>query len=465
MTTAVGVLDVAGPDRDRHASVWRLRSISFEIVAEGMVASAGPGETPWRAVLAVEGVDTSDGRFIEPDGLDWRDLPLSLGYQDTIPDGHNGHAGAVMSGRMDEIMRDDQHFIRAEGAFTADAEGQKAAAAVAAQKVRGVSVDVAAVETREELNIDSTTGEVLSARLVLVKGTIMGAIVTPHQAFEQATIETTGPMVPMMAMAASAGDPLPPVDAGGKIVLSRFAQPLLSGPTPLTVLPPDSYGVREVFGHVALWGQCHIGYQHTCKTAQPSASGYAYFHVGAIELDDGTDLPVGRLTVGGNHAGMRLNADQARKWYDDMTMVAAFIRCGEDEYGIWAHGILRFDITDDEIMLIKAGVPSVDCRTCNGNLDLVGVHQVSTPGFPIPRSLVASAEIVDGEVVALIASGVPRDLRCEDDRGEVADRLALLEDSYDARGEEIASLIEEVASLRSTVNALARFSSAPISLR
>lgn len=460
----VAVLDRSGTDAPR-APIIRLSSISFEIVADGLVASAGPGETPWRAVLAVEGVETGDARFIDVNALTWRTLPLSMGYQDTIPDGFNGHAGAVMSGRIDEIHRDtrsaDVAYINAEGVFTADEEGRKAADGVRSRKIRGVSVDVAAVESREDLTIDGESGEVLSARLVLVSGEIMGAIVTPHPAFAESTIEVTGDTV----SGDGTGDALPLAAGAGlasntKYGLDRFTDPILLQATPLTVTEPDEYGVREVYGHAALWGQCHVGFSDRCVTPPPSPSNYKWFHVGAFRLDDGTDLPVGRLTVGGSHAGIRLNTQEAMRHYDDLTMVAAFVRAGEDQYGIWVHGVMREDITEGELRLIQSGAPSGDWRTPEGTRDMIAVHQVGTPGFPVPRALAASARFVEGEMVALIASGVPRDLRCADDEDEdeVDVRFSRLEDLIDAQAETIAALTAKV-------DGLARFAVPPLSIR
>ena len=455
MASIAAVLDRSGsPD---PPAVLRLRSVSFEIVAEGLVASAGAGETPWRAVLAVEGVETGDGRFIDVGALEWRDLPLTLGYQDTIPDGFNGHAGAVASGRIDAITRrpdGDIAYMDSEGVFTADEEGRKAAQAVYDKKIRGVSIDVSAVESREDLTIDTETGEVLSARLVLSRGKIMGAIVTAHQAFEEAII--TVDSAPL-ALAASGAEVLPPIDAGGVFTEARFAPVPFAAPQPLLVTPADSYGVREVLGHIALWGACHTGHPDRCRTPPNSSTDYKWFHTGSVTLDDGTDLPVGRLTVGGTHAPLRMNAQEAMRHYDDLTMLAAFVRAGEDEYGIWIHGVLRSDIGDDEVRIIQAGVPSGDWRPIGGNLEMIGVHQVGTPGFPVPRALVASASYHEGELTALIASGVPRALDCGDDE-DVTDRFGRMED-------EIAELREENAAIRQTLAAIVRWTEVPVSIR
>lgn len=56
-------------------------------------------------VIIVEGMDTADGRFIEPGALGHRALPLPILAQTRNPDGGDGHAGAEVIGRLDELER------------------------------------------------------------------------------------------------------------------------------------------------------------------------------------------------------------------------------------------------------------------------------------------------------------------------------------------------------------------------
>jgi len=436
-----------------------LRVLSFELVPAGVVASAQPGETPWRAVLAVEDTDTGDGRFIVQGALTWRDLPLTLSFQDVIPEGMNPHGGAVAAGRIDSITRDGT-VINAEGAFTADASGALAAEAVRTQKVRGVSVDLDMISSEWTYELDTTTGEVISERLTLTEGRIMGAIITPYPAFAEAMIEVTGDAIPAEPVAAAAP---PAVEEVTHDVLPPrwyLSDPDLDALTPLTITEPDDHGYRRVFGHIAPRNQCHVGYPNECLTPPPSLSGYAFFHTGTLETDEGS-VNVGRLTFGGLHANPTgITWREAQRHYEDVCTVGADIVIGEDEFGVWCSGVMRDVLTADQVRMFTNACPSGDWRDVrqDGTLELIGVHQVATPGFPVPRALAASAVMQAGVMVALIAAGVPRDGSCDEEEpaslGEVLRaygiRIAMLE-------ADSAEQHSEIARLSAVVSAHSRF--------
>ena len=432
-----------------------LRVLSFEIVPAGIVASAGPGETPWRAVLVVEGTDTGDGRFIEQDALTWRDLPLTLSYQDTIPDGYNPHGGAVAAGRIDAITRAGA-VINAEGAFTSDAEGLAAAEAVRTQKVRGVSVDLDMISSEWTYEVDPDTGDLISERMTVTEGRIMGAIITPYPAFAEAMIEVTGDAVAADAVAASAAE-VPAQTEGLVLPRAHFTNPDLDALAPLTITEPDDNGFRRVFGHIAPRNQCHVGYPNECLTPPESLSGYSFFTTGTVETTEGS-IPVGRLTFGGLHANPSgITWREAQRHYEDVCTVGADVIAGEDEFGIWISGTMRDVLSDDQVRMFTNACPSGDWRDVrqDGTLELIGVHQVATPGFPVPRALVASAVMQAGHIVSLIAAGVPRDGHC----GEPA----IPETAYGARIEALerafAEQQGEIARLSAVVSAHSRFAS------
>ena len=102
----------------------------------------------------------------------------------------------------------------------------------------------------------------------------------------------------------------------------------------------------RVYGHLAAWGTCHIGYGGQCVQPPSSSNAYKYFHSGTVETGDGP-LPVGVLTLGTGHAPIRRDVD--------------------------------------------------------GAMELVAALAVNVPGFPVPRTeqLVAA-----GGVGALVAAGV-----------------------------------------------------------
>ncbi len=131
-----------------------------------------------------------------------------------------------------------------------------------------------------------------------------------------------------------------------------------------------------------------------------SRSKYAYFHTGTLRTAEGSDIPVGQLTLAGGHAGLEASAEEAVRHYDDTASAFADVHAGEDAYGIWVSGALRPGTTPEQIRAARASAPSGDWRPIKGHLELVAVCQVNVPGFPIARARVAS-----GSVMALVAAG------------------------------------------------------------
>jgi hypothetical protein len=176
-----------------------------------------------------------------------------------------------------------------------------------------------------------------------------------------------------------------------------FANPNLTGPTPLTVTEDG-----RVFGHLATWGTCHIGIPGTCVEAPPSPSAYAYYRTGVVMTDEG-EVPVDSITMDTGHAPLGANARVAASHYDHSGAVVADLAAGEDAFGIWVAGALRPGLSAARIDAIRAGALSGDWREIRGHLELVAALLVNVPGFPIPRmGLAASAGIQS----ALVAAGL-----------------------------------------------------------
>jgi hypothetical protein len=180
-----------------------------------------------------------------------------------------------------------------------------------------------------------------------------------------------------------------------------FDDPELDEPTALTVTRDG-----QVYGHAALWDSCHTGYQGRCVTPPRSRSGYSHFHLGLIETAEGVQLPVGKITLAAGHASTSygVSEEQARAHYDDSGTVAAFVRAGEDEHGIWLAGAVRSDLPAERLRDLRANPISGDWR----GGELIAFHAVPTPGFPVPRAAVRLAASAAEEPLALVAStGLP----------------------------------------------------------
>jgi hypothetical protein len=163
---------------------------------------------------------------------------------------------------------------------------------------------------------------------------------------------------------------------------------------PLTITPEG-----RVFGHIAAWDVCHTGYENTCVKTPKSNANYAHFKRSGqtVLCDDGSETTVGTLTYVDGHADQNASASMAMAHYDNIASAWAHVNIGEDEYGIWVTGAVLPDVDELALRRIKGSAPSGDWRLLGGNLELVGVHSVNQPGFPV--SMVA-----DGRA-SLVAAG------------------------------------------------------------
>lgn len=191
------------------------------------------------------------------------------------------------------------------------------------------------------------------------------------------------------ALLASGAPLAPPVE--------WFGNPELAGATPLTI---DDDG--RVYGHLATWDTCHIGYPASqCQAPPRSPSGYANFHVGEVKCSDGRLLPVGSLVLGTRHADISATYAAAMTHYSDSGHAVAVVRAGEDNFGIWVAGALVPDVDETKIATLRRSPLSGDWRVVNGQRDLAAALAVNVPGFPVRRERVEA-----GQTVALVAAGV-----------------------------------------------------------
>ncbi len=142
----------------------------------------------WSGTIAVEGVQTGDGRVIADGALYWEELPVPLRW---APEDEGGHCGAVVVGMIDQIERRDGGVIWGAGTID-DAppgdenmpnHGAEAARLMAEGVLKGVSIDPD------------------DWQVVVIDTTVTEADVAEAEA-------------ELMAILAAAGDPDPGPDAG-----------------------------------------------------------------------------------------------------------------------------------------------------------------------------------------------------------------------------------------------------------
>lgn len=387
----------------------------------------------WEGILSLEGAGTSDGRWFESGAWSWRELPLTLMAQTVTADGHDG---AEVAGRIDDMWKltveeakeagyeldgevpEDAVLVMGTGEFDSGEFGRETARLVTERTLRGVSVDFAVHKAGLR---DPKSGKIIDEKeleledilfgdfqRVALEAEIMAATIVATPAFSSAGIAMVASgdqqTIPTQiwltsdALVASAGVAplLPPTD--------WFKDPALSGPTPLTITDDG-----RIYGHLALWDSCHVGFTNVCKAPPRSGANYAYFNTGEIETADGDHVSCGKLMFcrdGKKHAPLEYSAMQASRHYDDSTKIGGFIAAGDDSFGIWLAGATRHDLTDEEVQYLRANPPSGDWRPINrGPSELIAAFAVPVGGFPIPRSelrLVASGE--KEEIAAMILS-------------------------------------------------------------
>jgi hypothetical protein len=222
-----------------------------------------------------------------------------------------------------------------------------------------------------------------------------------------------------------------------------FDNPGLDAPTALTI---EDDG--RVFGHLALWGTCHVGMGDVCVTPPRSAAGYAYFSTGAVLTDAGR-VPVGQITMNTGHAGLSDDARAAAFHYDHTGSAVADVAVGEDEHGIWFAGAMR-DVTPEQARGLSCAALSGDWRSIRGNLELVAALAVNVPGFPVPRRALAAS---GGVQTSLVAAGMVEE-PVVDAVTAGADLVAAVADEIEARAAAKADRARRAEALAAEVRAL-----------
>jgi hypothetical protein len=199
-----------------------------------------------------------------------------------------------------------------------------------------------------------------------------------------------------------------------------FADPQLTGPTKLRVTDEG-----RVYGHIAQWDVPHAAMPDVYAPRDPHGGDYPRFHHHPVRCSDGTIVRTGPLATGG-HASTepQITAASAQAHYDRPEYIAADVVCGEDQYGIWVSGSLRYGVSPFQVMLLDRYDQSGDWR----NDELVASCVVSVPGFHVPHddNVIALAACAGpdrprlgssrprarrnsrGEIVALTAAGIVR---------------------------------------------------------
>lgn len=400
------------------------------------LAAAAPARADGRpfTITLTEGEDdngragvTVDGRVLVDGAINFdRTPPLPLmATADNLP----AHQGATLIGSIEQVTRNGPTIVGTGHLFASAADFVVPIESGALGRWSPDIGDVVAEFECTEMDDDGfCTGGVER----LLDGTLLGGTVVPFPALDSAFITLGG------GVTASAAAEVPPA--------AWFDDPALDGPTPLVVTDDG-----QVYGHLALWDTCHTGNPAMCVCPPSSSPGYPFFRTGCVHAagDDGTvEVSVGQLTVGGGHADLGLAPIPAAAHYDDAGAAVADVVAGEDAHGIWVAGAVRPSATPDQIRILRASSLSGDWRPLDDRLELVAVLAVNSPGFPVPRTLVAS-----GRPVALVAAGAAPLTRARLTRDPVESALRALSsrlDALEAQGRALEPIAASAARQRLT---------------
>lgn len=391
-----------------------------------LVSLVAAGDRPaasWSGPIGFENLATGDGRMIETNALSW-ETPVPLMW---APENNGGHQGAQVVGWITDIARGENGAIVGSGAFDLGSDiGREAFRQVKEGLTPGISMDLDDVsfEVRvkaellgigmEDMPMEPHEPEVdADGRVVVWESSSDDELmVTTSARIRGATLVATPAFADALVALEDADEEMPALVAAAAIVeeaeralvapvlppAAWFGAPDLDEPTPFTISDNG-----RVFGHIAAWGTCHIGYAGQCVTPPSSATNYSYFRTGEVMTEEGGFVAVGSLTIDTGHAGDKMGALPAISHYDNTGTTVAYVTVGEDKHGIWVAGTLRADATPEQVRALRAAPMSGDWRKVGAGMELVAVLGVNVPGFPIPRT---RALVAGGQMQSLVAAGM-----------------------------------------------------------
>jgi hypothetical protein len=375
--------------------------------------TADANGTALEGTIALEGVDTGDGRFIENGALTWDELPVPLVFDRAEMD----HSGATI-GTINEVERRKGGVIWARGALS-DSEDPETqllvlrAAELFAEGAVGVSVSLDDIEDNIPTDPEQEWPEVVRVKSARIRSV---AVVD-----EAAFIEAKMGLVASLRQVKTEWFSDPNFGNGSQSHHDDGGDDRLVWQEPERAEEEGQFGCPltitddgHIYGHAALWYRCHVGYMGTCVRPPKEPAAYKGFLTGDRT---GKGIPTGPLVFKTRHAPDHLSADVAAIHYDHTGHAPGDVTIGPDAYGIWVSGALRVDTTPAEIDILRASALSGDWRPVGNKHRLVGLLAVNAPGFRVARALAASG--------ALITVG-PGCSEC-DSQPSLEDRLATLE--------------------------------------
>lgn len=470
-------------------------------------------EYDFEGIACVEGVPTDDGRIMGEGSIGWRQLPLPLAFLDKIT---SQHQEGAFAGTIHAFER-RANAIWMFGTLADNEAGGKLRAILSDPKGAGrygVSVDIGAA-TVVYASTDGTVMDEMEAEdayyggetimEMMTEGTIIGVTAVLHPALQEANVWLCGPL-PVIgtedppAVAASFGGTvwhtmrtggLTPygsdqvtalvASAGGDVAPAPKADCFALKPDSneaFMVFPPDGEGVTRVYGLVAKWGDCHIGFEGRCVPV-PRSNDFSHFYADGdkkwqkfyggpalsrfyagnkcVLTRENEMVQVGPLILNTVHPSLARQASDTQPFYAHTGSAIADVRLYTNEYGIVAAGVIRADADPLAVRALRASDVSPDWRYVQGELKILALLAVPVSGFQIEGIAASAGQFkpwaavnADGEVMALVAAGAIH--RERPAAKFTSDDLAMLTATVERQSEQIATLCAQVEALTVPIN-------------
>jgi hypothetical protein len=390
----------------------------------------------WEGTLAIEGVETGDGRMFALESLTWRDLPVPLMYQKVTS--HGGVDDVTVNvGSIDEIWRDGNLLWGRGRLDMEDPNGVEVERKMRQGFLRGVSIDADSIKEADvefvfpARDASADEGEDLLRDLFATpeltryhKGRISAATVVNIPAFQEAKLflvdAATGALVAAGSEApepadAPAPEPVAQPDAVAALAAAAYTIEIPDLPTadmfeehdelpPIGAVWVTAQG--RIFGLVGPGDTAHRSFRDRRITIPMGNVDYSAWMNRPTIVAGGKRIATGVITMNCGHASPfgPLDPGERMRHYDNSCSIAAVVAVGESKrHGApWISGVLM-PMDAEQVQRLMACQLSGDWaphREKPGWREFVAALAVPVPGF----ARATKVRVVDD---ALVAAAVP----------------------------------------------------------
>lgn len=389
----------------------------------------------WEGTLAIEGVETGDGRMFALESLTWRDLPVPLMYQKVTS--HGGVDDVTVNvGSIDEIWRDGNLLWGRGRLDMEDPNGVEVERKMRQGFLRGVSIDADSIKEadvefvwapRDPGAADDPLRDLFAAPELTRyhKGRISAATVVNIPAFQEAKLflvdAATGALVAAGSEAPELAEEIPvelvadPVEAVAALAAAAYTIEIPDLPTADMFEEPDELppigalwvtAQGRIFGLVGPGDTAHRSFRDQRITIPMGNVDYTAWMNRPTIVAGGQRVATGVITMNCGHASPLgpLDPGERMKHYDNSCSIAAVVAVGESKrHGApWISGVLM-PMDAEQVQRLMACQLSGDWaphREKPGWREFVAALAVPVPGF----ARATKARVVDD---VLVSSAVP----------------------------------------------------------